>query len=90
MNAQDSFLQAAPERFKGLATSTIELRRALAFYLAEGLRLGFSQGALIDFLGVSSPSILELSNFSEIEQKHTMTLLGVLTDIEIKNAAKYV
>jgi len=90
MNEQSRFLQTAPSIFEGLAASTIGLRHALATYLAEGRRLGFSQGELIDLLGVSSDSVLDLANFSDTEQEHAMSILGKLTDTEIQDATKHV
>ena len=80
------FLQTAPSIFNGTAASTAELRRALAIYLAKGEMCGFSQGELIDYLGISSPSVLELSGFSDAEQEQAMFLLGELTDAEIRDA----
>ena len=51
--------------------------------LALGKLAGISQGELIDFLGVSSPSVLEIAGYTDEEQEQVMTLLGQLSDGEI-------
>ena len=84
------FLQASPSIFKGVAASTVELRRALAIYLARGKICGVSQEELIDYLGISTPTVLELSGFSDSQQEYAMFLLGELTDTEIQDAKNYV
>jgi hypothetical protein len=69
----------------------IELCRALAIYLAKDKMQGFSQGALIDYLCISTPFVLDLSDFSESEREQIVSLLVDLTDaeIQIQDAAKY-
>ena len=83
------FLQASPSIFKGVAASTVELRRALVIYLTKGKMCGVSQGELIDHLGISTPTVLELLGFSDSQQEYAMFLLGELTDAEIQDAKNY-
>ena len=60
-----------------------KLRIVIARYLALGRLTGISQGELIDYLGVSSPSILDIAGYTDTEQDQVMTILGNLSDEEI-------
>ena len=69
--------------FKTCERSDSALKIAIARYLALGRIATISQGELIDFLGVSSPSVLEMASYSEADQMHVMKLIGPLSDEEI-------
>ena len=53
-----------------------EMRKACCQYFKRGIQEGLSQGELIDFLGISTPSILSLSGYTEEEESEIMELLG--------------
>ena len=71
--------------FKQAASSIDEQRKACCRYLKCGIHEGLSQEELIDFLGISSPSILSLAGYTEEEEITVMELLGEISDYEIAN-----
>ncbi len=66
-------------------TGATDLREALCRYMKQGLGAGFSTGELVDWLGVSSPSILDFAGFDDMEAEAAMTLLGAVSDAEIES-----
>jgi len=76
--------ELSAKEFRASERSESALRIVLARYLALGRLAGISQGELIDFLGVSSPSVLEVAGYSDEEQDQVMVLLGRLSDEEIR------
>ena len=76
-----SFLLEAATIFHEGEKTEFGLRSSLARYLGLGIRQGLSQGELIDFLGVSTPSVLAVAGYSDSEQEAAMTVLGVLSDV---------
>ncbi len=65
--------------------NTKSIRTALCRYLKQGKGAGFSTGELVDWLGVSTPSILSKAGYSDGETEETMQILGQVTDTEIDN-----
>jgi hypothetical protein len=60
-------------------------RLALCRYLKRGLGMGFSTGELVDWFGVSTPSVLDEAGIRNNEdQQRMMDLLGRLSDEEIE------
>lgn len=59
-------------------------RKAACRYFNLGLAAGLSTGELVDFLGVSSPSILSRAGYDDKESRLIMELIGQLTDEEIQ------
>ena len=76
-------MNATARDFATCVRSDSSLKSVIARYLAQGMAAGISQGELIDFLGVSSPSVLEMSGYSEVDQMLVMRLLGEISDHEI-------
>lgn len=62
-----------------------EKRKACCRYFKRGIQAGLSQEELIDFLGMSDPSILFLSGYTEEEELEIMELIGEISDSEIAN-----
>ncbi len=58
-------------------------------FFNTGLTHGFSTGELVDFLGVSAPSILDLAGYSDDESETIMELIGLITDEEIAQAQTF-
>jgi len=81
--ALDELLQRSVDDF-ARCTSVEQRRGALCRYLKRGRTAGFSTGALVDFLGVSSPSVLKRAGYSEDLEVLTMEELGTLSDEEIE------
>jgi hypothetical protein len=67
-------------------STSLKLRVVLGRFFKNGAAAHFSTGELVDFLGVSSPSILERARFSDDEAEHAMKLAGGLGDQEIEAA----
>jgi hypothetical protein len=84
----DRVVAFAAREFSASERSDTALSVLTARYLALGKLAGVSQGELIDFLGVSSPSVLELAGYTDEEQKQVMALLGKLSDEEIHDQEK--
>jgi hypothetical protein len=66
----------------------IGTRQALCRYLNRGKKAGFSQEELIDFLGISSPSVLDTAGCDAAQAEVVMSMLGTLSDEEILGAQK--
>ena len=64
-----------------------EKKLACCRYFKRGDLAGLSRPELIDFLGVSTPSILELSGYSDDEAQEVMDALAEISEEEIENAA---
>jgi hypothetical protein len=79
-------LLPAAEDFRR-SVSAQELRAALCRYLRRGADAGFSTGELVDYLGVSSPSLLEQAGYSEQHAEEAMRVLATISDEEISKAA---
>jgi len=77
--------QYGREQMTSVRTGSTGLRLALCRYLKQGLGAGFSTGELIDWLGVSSPSILDAAGFDDLEAAAAMELLGAISDAEIRS-----
>jgi len=80
----ENFLAEAATIFRDGEKSESGFRSSLARYLGLGITQGLSQGELIDYLGVSTPSVLDVAGYSDSEQEAAMTILGVLSDVEIQ------
>lgn len=63
-----------------------QLRVALCRYFGRGARANLTPGELVDFLGVSTPSILERAGFTPAQADHAMALADALTAAEIEGA----
>ncbi len=72
-------------QFKECDRNESALLIVLTKYMAFGMKLEFTPGELIDFLGVSTPSILGLAGYTDSELIYVMELLSKLSDEEIKN-----
>ena len=79
----DALLAQFAESFRVSARHDAALRQVVVAYLQAGLRAGLSQGELIDFLGVSSPSVLDQAGYADPLQDQVMTILGGIFDNEI-------
>ena len=56
----------------------------LCRYYKRGSKANFTPGELIDFLGVSSGSILEKAGLTDVEEDTVMAISDSLTDVEIQ------
>lgn len=61
-----------------------ELRhQALCRYYKRGLQANLSPGELVDFLGVSTPSILDRAGYDDEQGDAVMAMAGILTEEDI-------
>lgn len=75
----------ALEQLEAVRESDLDLRVALCRYLKQGTGAGFSTGELVDWLGVSTPSILDEAGFDAPSSEAAMELLASLSDEEIES-----
>ena len=76
----DKVRQQAAADFRTCSSDSLELLRVCARYFQHGKQEGFDHGELIDYLGISSPSVLDMADFSESQATHVMTLLPLLEE----------
>lgn len=61
-------------------------KAALSRYYARGERAHLSAGELIDFLAVSTPSILDMAGYSDDESDAVMRISGSVSDQDLRDA----
>jgi hypothetical protein len=70
----------AADEFRGCLGDPLEQLRVCARYFNEGDQEGFDHGALIDLLGVSTPSVLSMAGYPDSAALRVMELLPPLID----------
>lgn len=65
----------------------VQQRQALCRYYKRGYRAHLTPAELIDFLGVSSPSILDMAGYSDEGAAAMMAISDGLTEEEIRQTA---
>lgn len=68
----------AANELRGCPHDPLEQLRVCARYFNEGYQEGFDHGALIDFLGVSTPSLLSMAGYADSAALRVMELLPLL------------
>jgi hypothetical protein len=63
-----------------------EQKRACCRYFKRGYKANLTTGALIDYLGVSYPAILDKAGYSDQESTELFQISDALTDEEISGA----
>jgi len=58
-------------------------KQAICRYYKRGEKANLSRGELIDFLGVSSPSIFDMADYSDEEGDATMEIASRITDEDL-------
>lgn len=69
--------QAADE-LRSCRDDVLAQLRVCCHYFESGERQGISHGELIDFLGVSTPSVLDRAGYSQHESLRVMELLSLI------------
>ena len=69
----------AAEDLRSCRDDVLAQLRACCNYFEFGEREGIGHGELIDFLGVSSPSVLDRAGYSDEEALRVMELLRLIT-----------
>jgi hypothetical protein len=78
------FMRLAAADFRQSTATEQEQRAAICRYFRRGEVADYSHGELIDFLGVSSPSVLDMAGYSDEAALHVMKMLADITDDEIQ------
>ena len=65
----------------------VRQKQALCCYYKQGERANLTAGELIDFLGVSSPSILDRAGYTSEEGDAVMRISDSLTDEDLRQTA---
>jgi hypothetical protein len=79
------FMRLAADDFRRSAVTEQEQRATICGYFRRGAAAGYSHGELIDFLGVSSPSVLDLADYSDEAAQRVMEMLADITDEELQS-----
>jgi hypothetical protein len=81
------FTRQAVDDFRQSAATEQEQRAALCRYFRRGAEADLSHTELIDFLGVSTSSVLDTAGYSEAAAGRVMLMLREITDDEIHSAS---
>jgi hypothetical protein len=71
--------QAAAD-FRASSLDSLDLLRVCARYFQHGKQEGFDHGELIDYLGISTPSVLDMADFTDSHATKVMALLPLLQE----------
>jgi hypothetical protein len=82
----EEFTRQAAGDFRRAAGSLKEQRRTCCRYFKRGHAADLSHGELIDFLSVSSPSVLEQAGYTDEDAQRVMDMLADISDDEIEGA----
>jgi hypothetical protein len=80
------FTRLAADDFRRSAATEQEQRAALCRYFRRGADADFSHPELIDFLGVSTPSVLDTAGYSHAAAARVMLMLRDMKDDELYGA----
>jgi hypothetical protein len=80
----EEFMRLTAGEFRQSAASEQEQRAAACRYFRRGVAAGYSHGELVDFLGVSSPSVLDMAGYSGEAALRVMDIVADVTDEEIQ------
>jgi len=76
--------------FRAVAGDAEGERRACCRYFNRGYEADiFSTGELVDFLGASTPSVLDMAGYSDEDAQRVMEVVGDLSGDEIRAATEW-
>ena len=81
------FTRLAADDFRRSAGIEQEQRSALCRYFRRGADADLSHPELIDFLGISTPSVLDMAGYSAAAASRVMEMLRDMKEDEIYGAA---
>jgi hypothetical protein len=84
--AVSEFTRRAADDFRQSAATEEEQRAALRRYFRRGAEADFSHPELIDFLGISTPSVLDMAGYSVATASRVMEMLRDMKDDELYGA----
>jgi hypothetical protein len=76
----DDFTREAADDFRRAGQDFVEQHRACVRYFRRGHSVGLSHPELIDFLGVSTPSVLDKAGYSDEDSQRVMGMLADISD----------
>jgi hypothetical protein len=79
------FVRRAADDFRQSVATEEEQRAAICRYFRRGVAADYSHGELIDFLGVSSPSVLDVAGYADKAAQRVMEMLADITDEGIQS-----
>jgi hypothetical protein len=82
--AIEALMQQTAEEFRDCAIS--DQRLIACRYFRRGALAGLSTGELVDFLGVSTPSVLDRAGYSDEAAQRVMDMIGSISDEEIQRS----
>jgi hypothetical protein len=83
----DEVSKQAAADFRHAAQSEQEQRLACCRYFKRGEIADLSRPELVDFLGVSTPSILEMAGYSDEDAQRIMDMIADISEDEIERVA---
>jgi hypothetical protein len=78
-----NFLEQTAQEFRNISEDPEQQQLACCRYFRRGPLAGLSQSELIDFLGLSSPSVLDLAGYPPEAAQQVMEIAGRLSEEEI-------
>jgi hypothetical protein len=82
----NAFMRLAADDFRQSAATEQEQRAAICRYFRRGFAAGYTNGELIDYLGISSPSVLDMAGYPDEAAQRVMDMLADIMDEEIQSA----
>ena len=79
-----NFKQQTAAEFRACAEDISAQRKACCRYFRRGAIVGLSQSELIDSLGLSMPSVLDIAGYPPEDAERIMGLIGEISDEEIQ------
>ena len=83
----DAFTKQAAADFRQASLSVKEQRQACCRYFKRGEIADLSRPELVDFLGVSTPSVLQMAGYSDEDALRVMEMIADISEDEIEKAA---
>jgi hypothetical protein len=83
----DAFTKQAAADFRQASLSTQEQRQACCRYFKRGEIADLSRPELVDFLGVATPSVLEMAGYSDEDAQRVMEMVADISEDEIEKVA---
>ena len=80
----DGITKQAAADFRQAARSILEQRLACCRYFKRGEIADLSRPELVDFLGVSTPSVLEMAGYSDENAQRVMEMIADISEDEIE------
>jgi len=83
----DEFTKQAAADFRQASLSVQEQRQTCCRYFKRGEIADLSRPELVDFLGVSTPSVLEMAGYSDEDAQRVMEMIADISEDEIEKVA---